>query len=165
MTTVLVVDDEPQIVRTLRINLEARGYGVLTAADGAAALRVAADGKPDVIVLDLGLTGSGRHGGDREPPSVDRRAARGEAFHRVPHLDDVDETESLRRVTGSSCDSRGQVAAGVGVDAESGEGGRAGDHPAGGGPVGRSVGHGGQMGVRGEVGDPGGRLDALGHHL
>jgi two-component system KDP operon response regulator KdpE len=55
MTTDLVVDDEPQIVRALRINLTARGYDVLAAADGASALRVAADGKPDVIVLDLGL--------------------------------------------------------------------------------------------------------------
>jgi two-component system KDP operon response regulator KdpE len=55
MTTVLVVDDEPQIVRTLRINLTARGYRVLAAGDGADALRTAADGKPDVIVLDLGL--------------------------------------------------------------------------------------------------------------
>ena len=52
---VLVVDDEPQIVRALRINLAARGYQVLTAHDGAAALRAAADGKPDVVVLDLGL--------------------------------------------------------------------------------------------------------------
>jgi two-component system KDP operon response regulator KdpE len=55
MTRVLVVDDEPQIVRALRINLTARGYQVLTAADGAAALRAAADGHPDVVVLDLGL--------------------------------------------------------------------------------------------------------------
>jgi two-component system, OmpR family, KDP operon response regulator KdpE len=55
VTTVLVVDDEPQIVRALRINLAARGYTVLTAADGAAALRAAADGHPDVVVLDLGL--------------------------------------------------------------------------------------------------------------
>jgi two-component system KDP operon response regulator KdpE len=54
-TRVLVVDDEPQIVRALRINLAARGYHVLTAHDGAAALRAAADGKPDVVVLDLGL--------------------------------------------------------------------------------------------------------------
>lgn len=54
-TTVLVVDDEPQIVRTLRINLTAHGYRVLTAADGSSALRVAADGRPDVVVLDLGL--------------------------------------------------------------------------------------------------------------
>ncbi|SMD02618.1 response regulator [Lentzea albidocapillata] len=55
MTKVLVVDDEPQIVRALRINLSARGYEVLTAPDGATALRVAAEGKPDVVVLDLGL--------------------------------------------------------------------------------------------------------------
>ncbi|MDQ3764825.1 MAG: response regulator [Actinomycetota bacterium] len=55
MTRVLVVDDEPQIVRALRINLAARGYQVLTAADGTGALRAAADGHPDVVVLDLGL--------------------------------------------------------------------------------------------------------------
>jgi two-component system KDP operon response regulator KdpE len=52
---VLVVDDEPQIVRTLRINLAARGYQVLTAPDGVGALRVAAEDRPDVVVLDLGL--------------------------------------------------------------------------------------------------------------
>ncbi|CAL9355737.1 Transcriptional regulatory protein KdpE [Actinosynnema sp. ALI-1.44] len=50
-----MVDDEPQIVRALRINLSARGYSVLTAHDGTAALKVAAEGKPDVVVLDLGL--------------------------------------------------------------------------------------------------------------
>ncbi|MFD9703569.1 response regulator [Lentzea sp. NPDC059081] len=55
MTKVLVVDDEPQIVRALRINLAARGYEVLTAHDGVTALKLAADGKPDVVVLDLGL--------------------------------------------------------------------------------------------------------------
>ncbi|MBB5955490.1 two-component system KDP operon response regulator KdpE [Saccharothrix tamanrassetensis] len=55
MTKVLVVDDEPQIVRALRINLSARGYSVLTAHDGTSALKVAAEGKPDVVVLDLGL--------------------------------------------------------------------------------------------------------------
>ncbi|HEX4723392.1 MAG TPA: response regulator [Pseudonocardiaceae bacterium] len=55
MTKVLVVDDEPQILRALRINLSARGYDVLTALDGTSALRTAADGKPDVVVLDLGL--------------------------------------------------------------------------------------------------------------
>jgi two-component system KDP operon response regulator KdpE len=55
VTKVLVVDDEPQIVRALRINLSARGYEVLTAHDGATALRLAADGRPDVVVLDLGL--------------------------------------------------------------------------------------------------------------
>lgn len=55
MTKVLVVDDEPQIARTLRINLTARGYEVATAASGAEALRGAASFRPDVVVLDLGL--------------------------------------------------------------------------------------------------------------
>ncbi|MBV8931981.1 MAG: response regulator [Kutzneria sp.] len=54
-TRVLVVDDEPQIVRALRINLSARGYQVLTAHDGTSALKAAAEAKPDVVVLDLGL--------------------------------------------------------------------------------------------------------------
>jgi two-component system, OmpR family, KDP operon response regulator KdpE len=55
VTKVLVVDDEPQIVRALRINLSARGYDVSTAADGQQALQVAASDHPDVVVLDLGL--------------------------------------------------------------------------------------------------------------
>jgi two-component system KDP operon response regulator KdpE len=55
MTRILVVDDDPQIVRALRINLRARGYEVDTAPDGAAALRAAAQHHPDLVVLDLGL--------------------------------------------------------------------------------------------------------------
>ena len=55
MTRVLVIDDEPQILRALRINLSVRGYEVSTAATGADALRVAADHRPDVVILDLGL--------------------------------------------------------------------------------------------------------------
>ncbi|GAB1818758.1 response regulator [Herbidospora sp. RD11066] len=55
MTRVLVVDDEPQILRALRINLAARRYEVHEAATGAAALRVAADARPDAVILDLGL--------------------------------------------------------------------------------------------------------------
>ncbi|WP_203915673.1 response regulator [Rugosimonospora africana] len=55
MTRVLIVDDEPQILRALRINLTARQYEVVTAADGGEALRVATEQRPDLIVLDLGL--------------------------------------------------------------------------------------------------------------
>ena len=55
MTRVLVVDDEPQIVRALSINLRARHYEVTTAASGAEALAVAARHPPDVVILDLGL--------------------------------------------------------------------------------------------------------------
>ena len=52
---VLVVDDDPQILRALRINLAAHGYRVVVAGSGAEALRAAADTRPDVVVLDLGL--------------------------------------------------------------------------------------------------------------
>ena len=55
LTRVLVIDDEPQILRALRINLSVRGYEVTTAATGAEALRAAADHRPDVVILDLGL--------------------------------------------------------------------------------------------------------------
>ncbi len=55
MTRVLVIDDEPQILRALRINLSVRGYEVVTAATGAEALRTAVEHRPDVVVLDLGL--------------------------------------------------------------------------------------------------------------
>jgi two-component system KDP operon response regulator KdpE len=55
MTRVLVVDDEPQIVRALRINLRARQYEVDTAPDGTSALHAAARHQPDLVVLDLGL--------------------------------------------------------------------------------------------------------------
>ena len=52
---VLVIDDEPQLLRALRINLSVRGYEVTTASTGAAALRVAAEHPPEVVILDLGL--------------------------------------------------------------------------------------------------------------
>lgn len=55
MTRVLVVDDEPQMSRTLGINLSARHYDVLTAPDGSTALRLASCTPPDAILLDLGL--------------------------------------------------------------------------------------------------------------
>ncbi|MBP1780591.1 MULTISPECIES: response regulator [Micromonospora] len=55
MTRILVVDDEPQILRALRINLRARGYDVEVAGSGAAALKAAAGHPPDLVVLDLGL--------------------------------------------------------------------------------------------------------------
>ena len=55
MTTVLVIDDEPQIVRALRINLRVRDYDVHTAASGSEALEIAARHPPDLVILDLGL--------------------------------------------------------------------------------------------------------------
>ena len=55
MTTVLVIDDEPQILRALRINLRVRQYDVHTAGTGGEALELAARYPPDLVILDLGL--------------------------------------------------------------------------------------------------------------
>jgi len=55
VTRILVVDDDPGLLRALAINLRARHFDVDTAADGATALRRAAETHPDLVVLDLGL--------------------------------------------------------------------------------------------------------------
>jgi two-component system KDP operon response regulator KdpE len=55
MTKILVVDDDPAIARTLRINLRARDYEVRLAYDGRTALQILAEDPPDAVLLDLGL--------------------------------------------------------------------------------------------------------------
>lgn len=55
MKKILIADDDPQILRALRILLAARGYEVLTARTGAEALSVAVDHHPDLVMLDLGM--------------------------------------------------------------------------------------------------------------
>lgn len=55
MTRVLVVDDDPQLLRALRINLSVRGYDVVTAPTGSRALALAAEHPPQVVILDLGM--------------------------------------------------------------------------------------------------------------
>jgi two-component system, OmpR family, KDP operon response regulator KdpE len=55
VTRVLVIDDEPPILRALRINLTARKYEVAVATDGASGLAAMARERPDVLILDLGL--------------------------------------------------------------------------------------------------------------
>jgi DNA-binding response OmpR family regulator len=57
LATILVVDDEPRIVQLVRDYLEHGGFTVLVASDGPAALRSARTGRPDLVVLDLGLPG------------------------------------------------------------------------------------------------------------
>src|SRR5215469_15811396 len=52
---VLIVEDEPALLRALRINLRARGYEVTTAKTGRSALTEAARRPPDAVLLDLGL--------------------------------------------------------------------------------------------------------------
>ncbi len=55
MTRVLIVDDEPGLLRALSMNLRARSYDVNTATTGTAALESAAQSRPDIVILDLGL--------------------------------------------------------------------------------------------------------------
>ncbi len=57
MSVILCVDDEPQILRALAVNLRARSYEVMTASTGEQALAMAADRRPDAVILDLGLPG------------------------------------------------------------------------------------------------------------
>jgi two-component system KDP operon response regulator KdpE len=55
VSLVLVVDDDPQLTRALRITLRASGYEVATAGDGRTALQEASARHPDLVILDLGL--------------------------------------------------------------------------------------------------------------
>jgi two-component system KDP operon response regulator KdpE len=55
MTRILIVDDDLQLLRALRINLTARRYEVLTAPDGTTGLSLASRTRPDLCVVDLGL--------------------------------------------------------------------------------------------------------------
>jgi len=55
--TILLVDDEPKIVKTVRAYLERSGFRVVTAGDGQAALTVFRHEKPALVILDLGLPG------------------------------------------------------------------------------------------------------------
>jgi len=53
--TILVVDDDKDIVKTIKGNLELDGYEVLTAFDGRTGLHIAKTTRPDLIILDLNL--------------------------------------------------------------------------------------------------------------
>jgi two-component system KDP operon response regulator KdpE len=52
---ILIADDDPQILRALKVTLRARGYEIFTAGDGAEALEMAAGHHPDLVMLDLGM--------------------------------------------------------------------------------------------------------------
>jgi DNA-binding response OmpR family regulator len=52
---ILLVDDDEMLLETLALNLRTSGYKVFTAADGAAALEVAQERQPDLVILDLML--------------------------------------------------------------------------------------------------------------
>lgn len=52
---ILIADDDPQILRALRVTLGARGYEIITAANGTEAVNAAIDHRPDIFMLDLGM--------------------------------------------------------------------------------------------------------------
>jgi two-component system KDP operon response regulator KdpE len=54
---ILVVDDDPQILRAVRTSLQGRGYEVITAGNGETALNLLSEEDVDLVVLDLGLPG------------------------------------------------------------------------------------------------------------
>lgn len=58
---ILVIDDEPQIQKLLRITLESNGYKVILASDGTEGIHLAANHRPELIILDLGLPGKSGH--------------------------------------------------------------------------------------------------------
>lgn len=59
--TILVADDEPDIVRGLALRLGAAGYRVVTAVDGESATRAAVEHLPDLILLDIGMPAGNGH--------------------------------------------------------------------------------------------------------
>lgn len=54
---ILIIDDEPELIKTLQIRLEAEGYQVLTAYDGIAGLKKAEEEDPDLLILDVVMPG------------------------------------------------------------------------------------------------------------
>ena len=61
MTRVLIVDDDPTVLRLLEVNFRLDGFETLTAATGEQALGVARTGRPDAIVLDVMMPGMDGH--------------------------------------------------------------------------------------------------------
>jgi CheY-like chemotaxis protein len=57
MPRILVVDDDPQVVRLVRVNLELEGYDVVSASDGPEALEAVASESPDLVVCDVMMPG------------------------------------------------------------------------------------------------------------
>jgi two-component system KDP operon response regulator KdpE len=92
MSSVLVIDDEPALLRAMQINLSARDYTVTTATDGKAGLAAMARERPDVVIVDLGLPDMdgtevirGIRGWSSVPIIV--LSARGHEVHKVEALD------------------------------------------------------------------------------
>lgn len=91
--TILVVDDEPDIVEIIQYNLEKSGFDVIVAADGPVALEKARDETPDLIVLDLMLPGL-------EGTDVCRILKQDEHTRSIPILMLTAKSEEIDRIIG-----------------------------------------------------------------
>ncbi|MGO1347182.1 MAG: response regulator, partial [Bifidobacterium psychraerophilum] len=52
---ILIADDDPQLLKALRITLRSQGYEIITAQDGESGIRKAIDERPDLFILDIGM--------------------------------------------------------------------------------------------------------------
>ncbi|MET0888408.1 MAG: response regulator, partial [Mycetocola sp.] len=52
---ILIADDDPQLLRALRVTLGARGYDIVTATNGKDAISAAIEHRPDLYMIDLGM--------------------------------------------------------------------------------------------------------------
>ncbi|MDE2848634.1 MAG: response regulator [Gemmatimonadota bacterium] len=91
--TILVVDDEPDIVEIIQYNLEKSGFDVIVAADGPVALEKARDETPDLIVLDLMLPGL-------EGTDICRILKQDERTRSIPILMLTAKSEEIDRIIG-----------------------------------------------------------------
>ncbi len=93
--SILVVDDEPKIVKLAQDYLERAGYRVFPASDGEAALALARHEKPDLVVLDLNLPGPARSGAPMDGLDVCRALRRDSDVPIIMLTARVDETDRL----------------------------------------------------------------------
>lgn len=106
MTRVLVVDDEPQIVRALSLNLRARGLEAVTATTGQEALHAAREHQPDLVILDLGL------------PDLDGRSVIAElrTWTRVPIIVLSGRTDQVQKIAALDAGADDYIAKPFGID-------------------------------------------------
>jgi CheY-like chemotaxis protein len=114
--SILVVDDDPEIVTLLATRLARRGYKVATAADGAAALDIAKRDRPDLVLLDVMMPGKSgwevaralKQDPDTQGTKIVMVSAIGEKTNEITapiygadaHVDKPFEFEKLERVIG-----------------------------------------------------------------
>ncbi len=93
---ILLVDDEPEIIRTVKRRLESEGYGVSVATDGLEAVRLAWETHPDLVILDIMLPKMNGY-------EVCKKLRQSEDFRRVPVLILTAMTQEKDKSAGFAC--------------------------------------------------------------